>query len=233
MPRPGGGYAKGMHMRVWRCIGVAAACGARVFAQGCEFVGGAIENYKKDSTHEVVAEYVGLGGKNFAVIVSAERAIQGEHPGLVEHLTTRITDRLAAGDNRPTAGGFVPAAQVLKYQARHPDWHAKSYNTLAKDLGNVERLVIVEVSEYRLHESGNSYEWDGVASGNVRIVEAGEDASDSFAFDKLVAVKFPDKKGITPEQIAVSAVTSALALRFIDRVSWCFYNHQEPYYPEY
>ena len=209
------------------------ACCVLASLPGCQLIGGAIENYRKDSTHKITALYTGLGGHSFAVVVSADRSIQGDHPGLVDHLTRRITERLAAPGNTPTASGVITAEQVLRYQSRHPDWHAKPYDVLAKELGGVDRLVLVEVSEYRLSEPGNEYEWDGIATGSVRVVEASDGSSDVFAFDKLVSVKFPNKKGITPEQVGLPAVTSALALRFIDRVSWCFYDHQEPYYPEY
>ncbi len=200
---------------------------------GCQLVGGMMENARRDSTKVVDAEYDGLAGKSFAVLVSADRAIQGEHPGLVEHVTDRVIDRLAAPSNKPKPAGYVPAADILQYQSRHPDWASKPFDTLAEEVGGVQRLVLVEVTEYRLNETGNAYEWDGAASGNVRIVEVEGEATDTFAFDKLVSVKFPDKKGITPDQISRSTMTSALALRFIDRVTWNFYTHDEPYYPEY
>jgi hypothetical protein len=200
---------------------------------GCQLVGGMLENSRRNSTRVVEAEYEGLAGKSFAVLVSADRAIQGEHPGLVEHLTNRITERLAQTTNKPKPAGVVPPADILQYQSRHPDWASKPYDALANEVGGVQRLILVEVSEYRLNEAGNAYEWDGTASGAVRVVEVDTGSLDSFAFDKLVTVRFPDKKGITPDQVSRSAMTSAIALRFIDRTTWNFYAHDEPYYPEY
>ncbi|MFO0832091.1 MAG: hypothetical protein U0637_09625 [Phycisphaerales bacterium] len=199
----------------------------------CELVGGMMENARRNSTHIVEAEYEGLGGKSFAVLVTADRAIQGEHPGLVEHLTGKITERLAVAANKPTPAGVIPADAVLRYQSRHPDWASKPYDKLAEDLGGIQRLVLVEVVEYRLNEVGNAYEWDGAASGSVRVVEVDGGAIDTFAFDKLVNVRFPDKKGVTPDDVSRSAMTSALALRFIDRTTWNFYAHEEPMEPEY
>lgn len=200
---------------------------------GCQLIGGMMANARRNSTHIVEAEYEGLGGKSFAVLVSADRAIQGEHPGLVEHLTDRITERLAASTNKPKAAGVVPVSDVLRYQSRHPDWASKPFDKLAEELGGVQRLIFVEISEYRLNESGNAYEWDGAAIGSVRVVEVDSGSLDTFAFDKLVNVVYPGKKGITPDQISRSAMTSMLALRFIDRASWNFYAHEEPVEPEY
>ncbi len=207
--------------------------GLAIMLPGCQLIGGMMANARRNSTHQVQAEYEGLGGKSFAVLVSADRAIQGEHPGLVEHLTDRITERLSAASNKPCPSGVVPTGDVLQYQSRHPDWPSKPYDKLAEELGGVQRLLLVEVSEYRLNEPGNAYEWDGAATGSVRVVEVDSGSLDTFAFDKLVTVVYPGKKGVTSDQISRSAMTSMLALRFIDRASWNFYEHEEPVEPEY
>jgi len=200
---------------------------------GCELVGGAIDNYKRDSTHEVKGEYRGLEEKSFAVVVAVDRSIQAEHPGLVDFLTAKMTERLSAQGNVPRAGGFVPADQVLKYLYNNPSWPTRPMADLAKALGGVQRLVYVEIVEYRLHEPGNAYEWEGVASGRISVIESDSPIPDDYAFDRTVAVKFPDKSGIGRDQIDRSTATSALAGRFIDRATWLMYDHQEPYYPEY
>jgi hypothetical protein len=203
---------------------------------GCQIaaiIGGGIENYKQDSTHEIKAEYTGLEGKSFAVVVAADRMIQSEQPDLVRYLTVKMTERLANNTNVPRAGGFVPAEDVLRYLYANPGWNSKPMSDLAKALGGVERLVYVEVFEYQLHEPGNQYEWDGTASGTVGVVETDSALPDDFAFQRQVAVKFPDKKGMGPGDMTASAVTTVLSSRFIDRVTWLMYNHQEKYYPDY
>jgi len=93
-------------LQVW-CL---ALLGAALLT-GCQIgaiAGGMIESYKRDSTHEVKAEYTGLGGKDFAVVVSADRMIQAEQPDLVQYLTGKITERLAANTNVPRATGLCP-----------------------------------------------------------------------------------------------------------------------------
>jgi hypothetical protein len=104
---------------------------------------------------------------------------------------------------------------------------------LGKGLGNVERLVYVELNEYRLHDPGNPYEWDGVAAATISVLELDGATPDDFAFEKPITVKFPGKKGVDSSQLSSGAVTSALSLRLVDRLTWLFYDHQEPYYPEY
>jgi hypothetical protein len=212
-----------------------ALLGIAVFAgqSGCQAIGFMAESYKRGSTHEVKAEYTGMEGKSFAIVVTADRIIEADHPGIVDRLCSKITERLSNNANVPRAGGFVPAAQVLRYLYDNPAWPAHSLSDLGKDLGGVERLVYIELNEYRLHDPGNPYEWDGVATGRVTVVELDGLSPDTFAFEKTITVKYPDKKGTDVNQLGGSAVTSALSLRFIDRATWLFYNHQEPYYPDY
>jgi hypothetical protein len=210
--------------------------GAALCLGGCNIVGifgGMAEAYKQQSTHEIKADYTGLQDKSFAVVVAADRGIQAEHPELVRFLTTKLTERLADNKNIPRPAGFVPAEDVLGYMYQHPGWASKPMSELAKELGGVQRLVYVEVFEYRLREPGNQYEWDGAASGTVAVVETDSTLTDDYAYQKQIAVKYPDKKGFGPADMTLSAVNTVLASRFIDRATWLMYNHQEKYYPDY
>ena len=58
------------------------------------FGGAMIESYRRQSTKAVEREYAGLTGKNFAVVVCADRSIQGEYPDMVVWLTSKLTERL-------------------------------------------------------------------------------------------------------------------------------------------
>jgi hypothetical protein len=215
-------------------IAAAMVAGAASLAMsGCEAVGFMAESYKRGSTHEVKAEYRGLEGRSFAVVVTADRMIEADHPGITDRLSAKLTERLSAPTNEPTPAGFVPPTQVLRYLYDNPSWPARPLSELGKGLGNVERLVYVELNEYRLHDPGNPYEWDGVAAATISVLELDGATPDDFAFEKPITVKFPGKKGVDSSQLSSGAVTSALSLRLVDRLTWLFYDHQEPYYPEY
>jgi hypothetical protein len=199
---------------------------------GCGLVGGMIENYRKDSTRSTPAMYEGLAGKNYAVLVHAERSINAEYPELTMFVTRAITDRLSMSTNVPKAAGFVRADDVMRYQLRKTDWAAKPLPQLADELG-ADRVIIVDIFEFRLNEPGNRYEWSGVAAATVQVIEADGVLPEEYAFERNIEVKFPDQKGHGPDSIAQQVVQSALAARLIDRVSWLFYVHEEPYYPTY
>lgn len=221
------------HVHTIRMLAPAAGLAlTAVLLPGCvvgTLIGGAVENYKRDSTHEVQGEYTGLSEKSFAVIVSGDRSIEADHPGLLATLTDRMSERLKQNAG---ATGYIPARPLLAYLYDNPRWASRPPGEVAKDL-SVDRLVLVELQEYRLNDPGNQYLWDGVAAATVNVIEADGVLPDEYAYSNLVQVKFPNKQGIGPAEMDRNVVTSALAGRLIDRVTWLFYTHQEPYYPEY
>lgn len=215
--------------------GLSVACAFSVLG-GCAIpalIGGMAESYKKTSTHEVKPETNVLDGKSFAVLVTADRSIEETAPGLSATLVARITQALASPNNDAGTTGVVPPSMVIQYMYDHPGWRAKSMEDLAKDLGGVQRLVFVEVSEFRTSEPGNKYLYDGVAAGSVAVVEADSNLADYYTFERTVLVKYPDQQGHRTEEIPVAAVRTELMRRFVDRVVWPFITHQEPYYPKY
>lgn len=202
-------------------------------AGGCQLVGFLAGSYEANTPHTVEPLYTGLANKSFAVVVSADRGIQGDFPGLVDYLSTNITTRLSNSENKPRAGGFVPAADVLKFTYDNPGWPARTRESLAKSLGGVQRLVIVELTEYRLHDPGNAYTWDGLASAQVSVFELDSDRPESPEFQKSASVTYPDDQGYGPEQLPQAGVNTALAQRLVDRVSWMFYEHDEKFEQKY
>ncbi len=134
-----------------------ALVAAMAVQSGCfvgELVGGMAESYRRSSTRTIEAEYTGLEGKSFAVVVYADRVLQGNQPQLVPRLTNVLTTQLAQPE-RTGATGFVPMRPLLEFQLSRPDWATWTYEQLAEEFG-VERLVVVELFEYRMYNPGNS-----------------------------------------------------------------------------
>lgn len=211
-----------------------AACmlGCASQMSGCwiaAVAGGMAESYKESSTRTVEAEYLGLEGHSYAVVVAADRAIQADFPSLTSVITDRINGRLFQHSG---ATGFIPTQTGLTYLLNRPQWTAMPLGELAEELG-VERLVFIEIWEYRLNDPGNSYLWEGVAQASVGVIDPTSALPDEFVFEKQVRVGFPDGPGFGPAEISRKVVSSALLSRLVDRASWLFYDHQEPYYPKY
>lgn len=213
-------------------VGLLGVMSAGVMS-GCAIgalVGGMAQSYRESSTRPVAAEYTGLEGKSYAVVVAADRTIEADYPGLVAELTNRLDRRLF---EHAGATGHVPAADVLAYIYNNPAWAAQARSELARRLGNPDRLIVVDISEFRLNDPGNAYLWDGVAAGSVAVLEIDSQVPDDHAFEKPVQVRFPDQQGAGPQEFTRDQVISVLLKRFTDRASWLFYEHEEPYYPEY
>ena len=193
---------------------------------GCQVVGiiGAMAQSAEELGSTVYpAEYDGLDERSYAVIISADRVIESDNPGITARLTQIIDRDLRANT---LASAHIPAGRLLSKLYADPSWQALPRGELAEKLG-VERLVVVELVEYRLHEPGNRYTWDGVASGVVEVYESESGLPDDPMFERTIAVAFPDRTGLLEEEIPREVITSELSRRFGERVSWLFYDHEE------
>jgi len=206
---------------------------ASSFAGGCQLVGGMMESYRQSSTRTVEAEYLGLRDKTVAVLVTADPGIDLRAPGIRAELIRRITDRLANPALDTGIRGVVPAADVIEYMANYPGWVAKPMGDTAKELDNVDVILFVELTEARIFDPGNQYLLDGAAGGTVSVLDTTDSIRDNFDFQRVIQVKFPDSGGYGPDKIPPAAVATELTRRFVDRATWLFYPHEEPYYPKY
>lgn len=212
---------------LFRSAILTSAIASVLLGAGCTAVGAVAAKLEREGSREVAASYKGLAGKSFAVVVAADRTIQGENPLIIEHMIERITSRLSEPSNVPAAGGYVPAVQVAKYLSEHPSWTAKSMKELAQALGGVERIVYIDLFEFRLNDPGNAYLWEGRASANVSVIETDSVIDNFFAFQQTISVGFPDKQGLGPSDMQATGVRTELARRMIERASWLFYDHTE------
>lgn len=206
--------------RIGACV---AAALLFIGGGGCQIIGGIAYNIERTGSHEVNAEYEGLQGKRVVVLVAADRVILANYPQLTTQLTSFISQRLATDANVGT--GVISPTAVLKYQFDHPRWLYKSYGELAKDFG-VDRVVMIDLFEFRLNEPGNRYLWDGLAAAKIGVTEADGPSPDEFVYSKDISVSFPDKEA-GPSDYSQSQVESVLRKRFVDRVVWLFYKHEE------
>lgn len=186
-------------------------------------IGGMAESYHRTGKSTIPAEYTGISGKSFAVVVTGSRMIEADHPGLTARMIQRINDRLIANANPSYA---IPSGDLLTVLYNTPQWPAMTRGEVGEMLG-VERLIVVEIIDYSLHEPGNQYLWDGVASALVQIFETDSAMPDDPIFEKTIRITFPDSKGFLRTDIPEAAVTSEMSNRLVNRVAWLFYEHEE------
>ena len=198
---------------------------------GCQFaklVGGMAQNYEYSLLKEVPARYDGLENQKVAVLVEADLATLYEYPDLVATVSLNIARQLAK--NVPGAR-VLPAEFVIEWQYRTPQWNAIPYGEIATML-NTDRIVHVDIFEYRLHPRGNRYEWEGVAMANVGVIERDFIDPDTFVATFDVENKYPPVKGVGRDSATRRAIEPGLLKGFVDRAAWLFYLHLEPKYPD-
>lgn len=211
---------------------VVSLCVLSFASGGCAIVGFAAyvaENARRTGSTTYPAEYDGLEGKSYAVIVEADRAIQSEHAGTVERITS-VANRMI--HDNAGAANYIPTERVLRYTFEHPAWRALSRGELASRLG-VERLIVIELHEYQHHAPGNPYVWDGLAEADVLVYESDSGIPDSPAFQRAVRVTFPDQSQMLRESAPETLVATELTNRVARRAAWMFYEHDEPNSIEY
>lgn len=210
---------------------LALALTTAILLPGCaaaNLFGGLQQNYEYQKKIQVHPEYTDLVNKTVAVVVSVDMQLLYEDPSLA----AKIADGVARRIEREVDGArLVPAGTVLAWQYRTPHWEALPYGDIANQL-NVDRVVYVDLYEYRLNPPGSSYEWEGVAAANVGVIERGGVLADVFADSFHVIANFPKEKYITRESANRQTIEFGLQSEFIRRVAWLFHEHEVPKYPD-
>lgn len=214
-----------MNTRRTACIaGTAFLAACAVVLPGCQLAGVMAASAERTGTKKVPAAYRGLQGHSFALVVHMDRSTLAENPNLLEHLVVNINARLAQHSG---ASGHIPSEQLVFFLMNNTRWPAMSNGELAAWL-RVDRLVVLDLSDYRLTAPRNEYVWDGMAQGRVLAFEADGEGGGRIGFERDVRVAFPDQMGVSPSDLERAAVTSVLSRRLIDRVVWLFHDHEEP-----
>jgi len=196
-------------------------------------VGGMAQNIEYQKKILVPPEYDGLAGKTTAVLVDMNMGMLYEHPLLQSEIALGIATALQNQSASKLPGiKVISPEQTLSWQSRNPAWNLMRYGDIAKTL-KVERVVIVDVSEYRLTPPGNRYQWAGTLSANVRVVENDETTYDPDVPQEFrVVALFPEFEVVPWESSNGSMIHQGLLLRFFQKTAWLFYEHEEPKYPD-
>ena len=181
------------------------------------------ESHRRTGSTTYDAEYSRIEGKSFAVVCSASRVIEAEHPGITARINQRVNDRLIQNANPSYA---IPSNDLLTVLYNTPQWPAMTREDIANMLG-VERLIVIEIVEYTLNEPGNQYVWAGAVAGVVSVYESDSALPNDPIFERAISITFPDSTGYMRDDIPEAAVTAELSNRFINRAAWLFYEHEE------
>lgn len=203
-----------LHLLMLPLIALTVGCGAvGWFAQGV--AGG-------ERTYQVDAQYLGLQNRKTAVMVAADEYTLFQAPGSPLRVSRAVSARIA--ENVPGAQLVTPQ-DVIEFQRDNPYWSAVPYSDLIAKLG-VERLVVIDLIEYRTHEPGNPHILQGMITGQVGVVEADSEDPDRPVFATTVRAQFPADSAIGLVNSDVETVELGMLVTFARDAAGLFYDHE-------
>lgn len=192
-------------------------------------IGGMAQNYEYTKLVEVHPVYSDLENKSVAVIVDVDLVTLYEHPDVAVAISANVSRRLST--NVPGIKVVSPAL-VSQWQFRTPQWSAMPYGEIVRKL-NVDRIVHIDVHQFRLHPPGNQWLWDGLIGADVGIIERDGYDPDSYVDRFDITVAYPDMTGVTRENATARGIRTGLLTLFTRKTSWLFFTHLEPKYPDH
>lgn len=220
------------HIRRWMsALGCALGLAVLMTQGGCavgKFVGGMARSEDAQRLVETPARYSGMDNRSVAVIVQTDYSTLFEYPGLVTTVTGGVTARVGRWANNVQV---LDPQQVLNWQYRTPQWAALPLGEIAAQL-NVDRVVFIDILEYRLHPPGNRYLWDGEAVARIGVIERDGIDPDSFSDTFDIVSRFPNIEGVGIESADRAQIETGLLADFVKRCAWLFHLHYEPKHPD-
>ncbi len=172
----------------------------------------------------VKAQYTDLENRSVAVVVSTSDYTDFNHPNARPFITREVTRRIKAGVPGVTV---TNPDEVLAWQEENPYWGTRPPSMMIKQLG-VDRLVLVEIGQYRTHEPGDRYILRGVISATINIVEADAPDPDKFGGSYPKTVMFPRAKDTQIGMAGVSEqqIEQQTKVWFSEEAAGLFFDHE-------
>lgn len=203
-----------------RWIGVVLLVGLLGSVSGCKFLSYVFLGYEQ--TEDVEASYQGLDGRHVAVMVAADEQILFQHPGAARLISRQLSASLMAGVEGIR---LADPKQIEAFVDENPYWETLLPSQIVEGLG-VDRLVLVGLYEYRLHEPGNAHVWRGVVSADVSVIEAEAEDPDNASFSSVVSVQYPTETAIGVLESDSQSVELGLLQAFGEKTTNLFREHE-------
>lgn len=174
---------------------------------------------------DVDAQYRDLKNRSVVVLVSMPDHVRFNHPTARQEITTQISRRIITGV--PSAKVTDPQA-VIAWQDKDENryWATRPPSAMLEHFG-VDRLVLVGVGKFRMHEPGDKYILRGLISATINIYEAEATDPDNpgAAFSKDVMYPEARKSKIGEVGISEKRIEFMTVYRFCEETAGLFYDH--------
>jgi hypothetical protein len=172
----------------------------------------------------VTGEYDGLANQKVGVIVAAGPDIEMRFPTAGYEVSTVISQRIA--DNVPGAVVLDPK-QIEQFKLRNIYWTTNTPSDIAEALG-VDRLVYVDLDEYRIREPGNSVMFMGVINARMQVFESDGPTPDDAAYATVVGATYPRNAKVGVPEADPNTIRLGVLDQFSRAAAGKFYEHEEP-----
>jgi hypothetical protein len=192
---------------------------------GCNIVGWLAQAGRgEEKPIPVAAEYLDLRDQRVAVLVSADDQTLFRFPRSTFRVGEAVSRRII--ENVPGTDVTLPR-QVQEFQRRNPYWITAQPSRLIDQLG-VDRLVVIDLSEYQTNEPGNVNVWRGIIDATVGVHEADGEDPDNRSFERQVRVEYPKDSefGKISESATQDSIEAATLEAFSLRAGGLFYDHE-------
>ncbi len=173
---------------------------------------------------KVPAKYTDLAGYRVAVLATADPYILSRKPAAAENVM-----RAVAKDIKANVEGslVVRPDELIAFKEDRPRWETALPSQLMQAL-NVDRLVLIDLAEYRTFEPGNRHVKRGQIEATVQVYEAQADDPDESVLNVPVLAQFPREGQSKIGNVSASDRTIELgALQaFSLRAAGVFYLHE-------
>ena len=196
---------------------------AAIAIVGCELAGWVaqpLEGSKKKI--RIHAAYLDLQDKTVAVMVFANEYTLFQHPNAPRLVCLQISRRIA--EHVPGVTMMNPK-QVCDFQDKNPHWTAMPFGELIDKMG-VDRIVMIELFEYRTHDPGNAHVWQGLVNGGVGVIEADADDPDNLAFLTTVRAQYPEHSKVGIPNADRQTIEVGMVSVFARDAGGLFFDHE-------
>lgn len=189
---------------------------------GCQLGGWVVYTLNGTQKEKIPAQYDDLKNQRFAVLVSADANTLYQSPEATRSICTAVTRELA---DKVAGSKPLNPKQVIQFQDETPYWTTVPYNRLLKQL-DVDRLVIIDVVQYNIHEKGNASVFKGTAIANVSVAKSSDE--DLLAFSKVVKATYPvgSELGLLKTETDEQTFRLALLLNLSQTIGRMFYEYE-------
>lgn len=193
---------------------------------GCNMVAWLAQAGREDEkVIQVPAEYTDLQDKRVAVMTSADEYTLFRFP----RSTFRVSETVSRAIQNNVEGVAVSLPkEVDAYQRKNPYWITSRPGRMIDELG-VDRLIIIDLNEYRTNEAGNAEVWRGVIDATVSVYEADGEDPDNRTFEKQVRVEYPEDStfGMINSSADEAKIEVAALQLFARRGAGLFFDHED------